>query len=207
MEMTLDTISRQLKTDCCWIQLVNFGTEKLPLVASLGFSPEMSREMDLLNKEHVFSHEIMGLGHNIVISSLNRNGKYNIPVFKKSGIKSLLAVPIMTYRVHGILGIGYRSRIKFNDEFTYLVNVIANLLGMSLHKSNLSKQWIQKTQEEVAEPVSAEPSITVSKVSVKPDKSSQDSERKPVKTDKKKAPGKSFSDHDRNMRLFSESHK
>ncbi|MGD9143236.1 MAG: GAF domain-containing protein, partial [Dehalococcoidia bacterium] len=198
MEMTLDTLSRQLKTDCCWVQLVNFGTEKLPLIASLGFTPEMYQEMDLLDKEHVFSHEVVGLGHNIVISSLQRDGQYNIPVFRKSGFKSLLAVPIMTYRVHGILGIGYRSRMKFNDEFTHLVNVIANLLGMSLHKSNLNRQWLQKDQQDNTRPVTAEPDDQVAEAGILSDKSRRESENKPVKTDKKKAPRKSFNEHDRN---------
>ena len=171
MEMTLDTISRQLKTDCCWIQLVNPGTAKLPLIASLGFSPDMYREMDLLDKEHIFSHEVVGLGHNIVISSLGHDGKYNIPIFRESGFKSLLAVPIMTYRVHGILGIGYRSRFKFNDEFTHLVNVIANILGMSLHKSNLNKQWIQKDQKNLADSAPAESASKTAKAEIVTDKS------------------------------------
>ena len=207
MEMTLDTLSRQLKTDCCWIQLVNSGTDKLPLIASLGFSPEMYHEMDLLDREHLFSNEIVGLGHSIVIPSLNRDGKYNIPIFRESGFKSLLAVPIMTYRVHGILGIGYRSRMKFNEEFTHLITVIANLLGMSLHKSNLYKQWIQSSQPDINTPVEMEPNNQVSENSINSDKSVRESENNPVKADKKKAPRKIFNDHDRNMKLFNESHK
>ena len=205
--MTLDTLSRQLKTDCCWIQLVNSGNDKLPLVTSLGFTADMNREMNLLDKEHRFSHEIVGLGHNIVIPSLNRDGKYDIPVFRKAGFHSLLAVPIMTYRIHGILGIGYRSRMKFTDDFTHLITVIANLLGMSLHKSNLSKQWIQKSQPDVIVPDAIESDNQVSEDNIRLKKVSRESENRPVQSDKKKAHRKIFSDHDRNMKLFNESHK
>lgn len=207
MEMTLDTISRQLKTDCCWIQLVNPGTAKLPMVASLGFSPDMYREMNLLDKEHLFSHEIVGLGHNIVISSLSRDGKYDIPIFRNSGFKSLLAVPIMTYRVHGILGIGYRTRFKFNEEFTHLVNVIANLLGMSLHKTNLSKQLKQKDSKDIIVSTPVESVSQAAEAETIPDESDREPESKPAIAEKKKAPPKTFGDHDRKMKLFNESHE
>ncbi len=207
MEMTLDTMSRELKPDCCWIQLVNTGNDKLPLVASLGFSPDMNHEMNLLDKEHQFSHEIVGLGRNIVIPSLHRDGQYNIPIFRKSGFRSLLAVPIMTYRIHGILGIGYRSRMKFTGDFTHLITIIASLLGMSLNKSNLNRQWLHKSQTDVIAADSIAPDNQASKDMINPGQSSQVPENKPDKSGNKKAPRKSFNDHDRNMKRFNESHK
>jgi signal transduction protein with GAF and PtsI domain len=191
--MTLDTVSRELKADCCWIQLMNAGSDQLSLVASLGFSPDMKQGMNNMVKDHLFTNEIIGLGHNIVIPSLNRDGRYGIPFFTESGYKSLLAVPIMTYRVHGIMGIAYRSRIKISEEFTQLITVIANLLGMALHKSNVNMLRLPKNQPEGLPLIDAKPDSA-------PDV-------KPVSPEKKKALRKSFNDHKRNMKLFNESHR
>ena len=205
--MTLDTISRELKADCCWVQLMNPESDHLPLVASLGFSPDMKRGMNNLEKDHLFTHEIIGLGHNIVISSLSRDGRYDIPFFAESGYKSLLAVPIMTYRIHGILGIAYRSRVKLSEEFTQLITVIANLLGMALHKSNVNTQRLPKKQPEKPPSDTAKPDSVPPKSEGKTDNINQKPDIKPVSPEKKKAPRKNFNDHKRHMKLFSESHK
>ena len=176
-------------------------------MASLGFTEEMKREMDLISRDHHFSREVVGLGHKIVIPSLNRNGKYNIPIFEKSGFTSLLAVPIMTYRIHGILGMAFRSRMKFSEDFTQLCDVIANLIGMSLHKSSLNDLQIQKRPDE---PASSE------EMESGDDKTEEPSVKAPLKNDiqtirettveKKNKDGR-FHDHDRSMRIFNESHK
>ena len=162
----------------------------MPLAASLGFSPDMKQGMNNMETNHLFSHEIVGLGHNIVIPSLSKDGRYGIPFFAESGYKSLLAVPIMTYRVHGILGVAYRSKVKLSEEFTQLINVIANLLGMALHKSSFSKQKLPKNQPEgaIEEPETDESS-------------------EPAIPERKKALRKNFSEHKRHMKLFNESHQ
>jgi signal transduction protein with GAF and PtsI domain len=205
--MMLDTISRELKADCCWVQLVNAGNNQLPLVASLGFSPDMKQGMNSMEKDHLFPHEIIGLGHNINIPSLNRDGRYDIPFFAESGYKSLLAVPIMTYRVHGILGIAYRSRVKFSEEFAHLITVIANLLGMALHKSNIDTQRLMKNQPENSPSVTAKPGSVPPEAGVKTENIDQKPDIKQVSPEKKKALRKSFSDHKKHMKLFNESHR
>jgi hypothetical protein len=167
----------------------------------------MKREINLIDRDHRFTHEIVGLGHKIVVHSLNRDGKYNIPIFKKSGFKSLLAVPIMTYRIHGILGMAFRSRMKFSEDFTQLFDVIANLIGMSLHKSTLLEQPIQKKQAEPAN--SDEMKSGDDKIGKQNTRGSseQDVQTMSGATGGKKNPNSKFHDHDRSMRLFNESHK
>ena len=204
---TLDTLSGVFKADCCWVQLANTGCDRLPLVASLGFTADMKREMNLLDRNHHFSHEVIGLGHKIVIPSLSRDGKYNIPVFKKSGFRSLLAVPIMTYRIHGILGMAFRSKMKFNKDFTQLCDVIANLIGMSLHKSTLNERQIQKRP---AEPVDYDGMKSGDSKTEEP--SVKNSSENDIQSISKTTGGDEnrvsvFYDHAISMRRFNESHK
>jgi signal transduction protein with GAF and PtsI domain len=207
LETTLDTLSGILKTDCCWVHIVKAGNDKLPLVASLGFTQDMKRDLGRLDSKHRFSHEVIGLGHRIVIPSLNRDGKYNIPAFKKSGFRSLIAVPIMTYRVHGILGAAYRRKTKFSEDFTELLAVIANLLGMSLHKSRLHRQILPQKPTEPDDRGESKPADKSPE-----DRTAKDEPKKcknipPGAIVKKKAQGGNFHDHNRSMKLFNESHK
>lgn len=189
------------------MQLAKTGSNRLPLIASLGFTEDMKREMNLLGRDHQFSREIVGLGRKIVIRRLNPDGKYNISIFKESGFKSLLAVPIMTYRIHGILGMAFRSRMKFNKDFTQLTDVIASLIGMSLHKSSLNELEIPKSPNELT---------SSEKEKSGDDKIEELGVKAPLENDMQTIHGTtvaqkdqdiSFHDHDRSMRLFSESHK
>ncbi|HEY97309.1 MAG TPA: GAF domain-containing protein [Dehalococcoidia bacterium] len=205
--MALDTLTGIYKADCCWVQLADTGGDRLPLVASLGFTEYMKREMNLLDRNHRFSHEIIGMGHNVVIPSLNRDGKYDIPIFRKSGFRSLLAVPIMTYRIHGILGMAFRSRMKFSDDFTRLFDVIAKLLGMSLHKSMMNERVLQKTNSEPVSSGEARAAEDTADVSNTEDFPEKDIQTEAATTGTEKKRDSEFHDHDRSMRLFSESHK
>jgi len=135
--MALDALSEVLNTDSCWIQWFGEDNSKLPLAACCGFTLEMRQGMASVNLEHRFGKEIAGLGHKILIPDLGRDGKYDIPVFERSGYSSLAAVPIMTYRIHGILGIAYRNKTSFSKDFAGLLAVIAGLIGMALNKSLL----------------------------------------------------------------------
>ena len=167
----------------------------------------MKREMSLMDRDHRFSHEIVGLGHKIIIPSLNRDGKYNIPIFKKSGLRSLLAVPIMTYRIHGILGMAFRDKMKFSEDLTQLFDVIANLIGMSLHKSTLNGQLMQKrpVKPTFSDEVKAGDEKT-EETNVK-DSSAQDIQTVSEPTGGVKNHESEFHDHTRSMIRFNKSHK
>jgi transcriptional regulator with GAF, ATPase, and Fis domain len=168
----------------------------------------MKREMASMDSRHRFSHEIIGLGHKIVITSLHRNGRYNIPVFRKAGFHSLIAVPLMTYRIHGILGVAYRIRTKFSDDFTQLLVVIANLIGMSLNKSMLNKQIPhKKTQPEMDNPPALESGVEnldEPKAAVKTDKSLDTGHEDVSRTE---TYGGDFHENAYRMKLFNKSHK
>lgn len=84
---------------------------------------------------HYFAREVVGLGNKIIIPRLNMDGRYGMSVFEKEGYCSLIAVPITTYRVLGIMGAAERGRNRFSPGFSQLFGVIANLVGMALNKN------------------------------------------------------------------------
>ncbi len=104
----------------------------------------MQREISSFGLEHSFNHEIVGLGHKIIIPNLSKDGNYGISLFEKAGFCSLVAVPIMTYRIHGVLGAAYKVRKRVGGDFSDLLAVIASLIGMSLNKSMLHKRTTVK---------------------------------------------------------------
>jgi signal transduction protein with GAF and PtsI domain len=140
LNMTLETLSQALKTECCWVQTISSRKRALSLAAQRGFSPEMKQEMASMDMNHRFSEQIVGLGNEIVIPDLSSNGRYGLSSFRKAGFKWLVAAPLMTYRVHGILGIASRNKKRLNRETADLTKVIAGLIGTALNKAWLSQK-------------------------------------------------------------------
>jgi transcriptional regulator with GAF, ATPase, and Fis domain len=158
--MALDTLSQVLKTECCWVQTINTRKRTLSLAAQRGFSQEMKNEMTSLDMGHRFSEQVIGLGNEIVIPDLCLDGLYGLSSFSKAGFKWLVAAPLMTYRVHGVLGIASRNKKRFYKETADLTKVIAGLIGTALNKAWLSQKPAtpEKTppaQEKITPPVDA----------------------------------------------------
>ena len=167
----------------------------------------MRREMATIDLEHRLSNEIIGLGHRVVIPNLSRDGRYDISFLKKAGFYSLIAVPIMTYRVHGMMGLAFRVRRRFDKDFTDLIAVIANLLGMALNKSALHKQIVPKEKpagsSQPAQPDSGEDSREIQKVTAIAEKPLDIS---PENKSEEKGSRGDFGEHTRKMRVFRKSH-
>jgi transcriptional regulator with GAF, ATPase, and Fis domain len=188
--------------------LVNGSSDKLPLVASRGFTPDIQREIASLNKGHRFSQEIVGFGHKIIIPDLSHDNNQDLSIFEKAGFCSLVAVPVMTYRIYGVLGVAYRVRKKIDDDFPDLIAVIANLIGMAFNKFRLNEQPIGKQQ-----PLSTSHPLRLESILI-----SRDTQGVAVKsgdtadigrTDESETRGHNgdFHDHVRRMRAFIGSHK
>jgi hypothetical protein len=138
--MALDTVAQVLGVDCCWIQTISDRKhKKLNLAAERGFSPEMRQEIGTMDLSHSFSEQIIGLGHKIIIPDLSNDGLYGIPSFKNTGYKWLVAVPLMTYRAHGILGTASRNRKLLKKETADLIMTIAGIIATSLSKAHFSR--------------------------------------------------------------------
>ncbi|MFC1962156.1 GAF domain-containing protein [Chloroflexota bacterium] len=143
VEAALDSLSENLGTDCSWIQLHDPLSHKLNLVSSRNFTNEIHNTMCQMDVNHYCVKEIVGLGNKIVIPNLSMDGRYGLVVFEEAGFRSLIAVPIMTYKVLGIMGIAYRTNKKLINEFPQLITVIANLVGMALNKEIIAEYSTQ----------------------------------------------------------------
>jgi signal transduction protein with GAF and PtsI domain len=140
LNMTLDTLTQVLGIECCWVQTINARKRSLHLAAERGFNSEMRREISAVDMDHDFSRQVVGLGNGIVIPDLSRDGRYSLRSFRAAGYKWLVAAPLMTYRIHGVLGIASRHKKRLRKETPDIAMVIAGLIGTALNKADLSRE-------------------------------------------------------------------
>jgi len=137
LDTVMDQLLELLGIDCCWMQLLNPNSRKLELVSSRGFTSDIKREMAILDMEHGLYQQILGLGNKVVISNIHRDGAYGLSSFGKNGFYSLVAVPVRTHRVHGIMGIASRNKMRLPNELPELLIVIASMVIIALLRANL----------------------------------------------------------------------
>jgi hypothetical protein len=107
----------------------------------------MLHGMTHMSKDHPLFREVLGLGNRIVIPNLLMDGAYGMSVFEKAGFCSLVAVPITTYKVIGILGAADKKKRRFGNDIAQLLSVIASLVGVSLTKTGMMQPVLpEKTQ-------------------------------------------------------------
>ena len=136
----LDALSQALDVECCWIQTIgDRKNQQLSLAAERGFSDDMRSEIVSMKMSHDFSGQIVGMGHKIIIPDLNNDGLYGLASFRNAGYKWLVAVPLMTYRVYGILGTASHNKKVLRKETADLIMVIAGLIANALTKVHLSR--------------------------------------------------------------------
>jgi hypothetical protein len=202
--MSLDTISQVLEIECCWIQTVE-GAHRARLAAERGLTEEMRQELATMDMTRELAREVIGLGHRILVPDLTANGAYGLESFREAGFKWLVAVPLMTYRVHGILGIASRNRKLLKKETAELALVIGGLIGTALNKSRLfqkstscEKPGPDRPADEVATPKPPEGEATTEETAV------------PEPSRKSHSPAhgeKPFDAHARRMKKFRGAHE
>jgi hypothetical protein len=183
--MSLDTLSQVMKIECCWIQTIE-GTRRPRLAAERGLTLEMRAELAAMDMDRGFTGEIIGLGRRVIIPDLSADGAYGLESFRKAGFRWLIAVPLMTYRVHGILGIASRSKKMLRKETPELAMVIGGLIGAALNRSGLSHR---PAREKKPGTVRSEP------------------EARPVRAPDSTQREKRFEAHQRRMQKFRGSHE
>jgi transcriptional regulator with GAF, ATPase, and Fis domain len=134
VDMVLDTLLELLKVDCCWVQLYQSENHRLQLAACRGFTQDMKQEIDSTDFEHSLAHQVVALGYEISISDLSRDGQYGLSSFSKAGLCSVVAVPLMTYRIQGVMGIAFSSKKGFPAGVGKLLMAIGGLVGTALSK-------------------------------------------------------------------------
>ncbi|OGO19238.1 MAG: hypothetical protein A2144_02065 [Chloroflexi bacterium RBG_16_50_9] len=209
LEASLDTLSRRLVVDCCWVQIIIPDDNKLSLSAHHGFTPYMRDRIATMELSHPFGQEIVGIGNTIIIPDLCRDGHFDIPLFKEAGFRSLMAVPIMTYRVNGILGLACRAKKRFTKEYSYLITAIAGVIGMALNKCVLLEQMDGTGKKRISDNTLL--SLSTAAISKTNDIKRSASEVVMGKEQLSEGQGRensgAYEKHLYRMRLFSDSHK
>ena len=98
----------------------------------------MRRQLSSLDLGHDFSQHTVGAGNYLIIPDISVDGRYGLSSFRSAGYRWLVAAPLMTYRVHGVLGIASRHKKLLHKETADLVTVIAGLIGTALNRTGLS---------------------------------------------------------------------
>jgi transcriptional regulator with GAF, ATPase, and Fis domain len=179
LDTALDTLSRTLGIDCCWVQVITPSSDKLALSVHIGFTPHIQDKMAAMDLSHPLAQKVIGIGTSVTIPDLNQDGHLGLSMFAEAGFVALIAVPIITYRVNGIMGLVYRTRKRFSKDDSYLITAVASIIGLALNKCTLfepiddgqRKQGNKKVQSstilagenEIKQPVLLESEIIASK--------------------------------------------
>jgi hypothetical protein len=92
----------------------------------------------------------VAMGHRLVIPDLARDGSYGLDLFSQAGFRSLIAVPIRTYRTHGVLGVASRTRKRFPKESDELLTIIAGMVGTAINTAELSQITLASQERRLA---------------------------------------------------------
>jgi hypothetical protein len=146
---------------------------KKPYLAShRNFTEEMLHDMTRMSRNHPLFREVLGLGNRIIIPNLNMDGAYNMTVFEKAGFSSLVAVPITTYKVIGILGVADKKKKKFGNDIAQLLAIVATLVGVSVTKNSIAQEVLPGKTGPAVEPGpdtnAEEPGPTINAVEPEP---------------------------------------
>lgn len=140
----LDALSQIMDIECCWIQTISDRkNQKLSLAANRGFSDGMKAEIASMDLQHDFTSQIIGMGKKITIPDLNNDGLYGLDTFRTCGYRWLVAVPLMTYRVYGLLGTASKNRKLLDKHTTELIMVIGGLVANALSKAHFAAIAVQ----------------------------------------------------------------
>jgi signal transduction protein with GAF and PtsI domain len=199
--MTLDTLAQVLGIECCWVQTIDARKRLLHLAAERGFSSEMRKEIAAVDMGHNFGKQIIGLGNSLVIPDLAANGRYGLSSFRAAGYRWLVAAPLMTYRVHGVLGVASRHKKRLRKETADLITVIAGLIGTALNKAGLSRGSPAPKKPEPPLDKENNPETVIPKEEVTPSVPHELTEEKA-----KQAPESPFSRHTSEMKAFRHRH-
>lgn len=133
----LDSLSEAFKVECCWVQRVNPTSQKLVLASQRGFTPAMKWELNTSDAGQYFNNLVSRYGHKIVVHHLSRQNEVDLKSFRMARLRSLVAVPITTYRIGGILGMASHKKKQFGQDTAELLAVIAGMIGTALEKAEL----------------------------------------------------------------------
>jgi GAF domain-containing protein len=140
----LDALAENFKVKCCWVQLFRPDDQKLVLAAQRGFTGAMRWELGTSAAAQEFGNLVAVYGHKIVVPHLSRQAEVDLKSFRMARLRSLVAVPMTTYRTSGVLGIASGREKRFGQDAAELLTVIAGMLGTALEKAELYERARQE---------------------------------------------------------------
>jgi len=133
----LDALAENFKVRCCWVQLFRPQDQRLVLAAQRGFTGAMRWELGTSAAAQDLGNRVAVYGHKIVVPHLSRQDAIDLKSFRMARLRSLVAVPMTTYRTSGVLGIASAREKRFGQDAAELLTVIAGMLGTALEKAEL----------------------------------------------------------------------
>lgn len=159
IEMVLDELLNLLRVDYGWVQMVDSEDHALQLVASRGSTAEMTRVVGW-SDSHANLGERVVVGSKVVVPDLSRNSTDGLASFNRAGFRSLVAVPIRTYRTQGVIGVASRTENHLDAEMAELLMTIAGLVGATLNVAELGSITLDGAKQRFIESrLEAEPGI------------------------------------------------
>jgi len=159
IEMVLDELLHLLKVDYGWVQLVGPEDRNLRLVASSGGTVEMTQLAGWTDSHADLGEQVI-IGSKVVVPDLSRNSTDGLASFALAGFRSLVAVPIRTYRTQGVIGVASRTKNHLSTEVGELLMTIAGLVGTTLNVAELGSIALDREKQRVTERhLKAEPGI------------------------------------------------
>ncbi|HEY42349.1 MAG TPA: GAF domain-containing protein [Dehalococcoidia bacterium] len=158
VEMVLDKLLHLLKVDYGWVQLVSSQDRNLRLVASRGRRSEMMPMLSLMDSQRNLGERVV-VGSKVVVPDLSRDSRDGLSLFGLAGFRSLVAVPIRTYRTQGVIGVASRTKKRLDKEVAELLMTVAGLVGAALNVAELGRIALDRERQRVAEEVSKEETV------------------------------------------------
>lgn len=138
----LDTLLKVLNLDCGWVHLLEPGGKRLLLSAYRGFTSDMIGELSQVESSPY--DQVLKLWQRIIIPDLSHEKKNGFTSFREAGFRSLLVVPLRTYRIRGAIGIAAIAKRRFPVETAELLEVVADFVGVTLDKIELNQGALDK---------------------------------------------------------------
>jgi len=220
IEMLLDELLNLLGVDYGWVQLVDSEDHKLRLVASRGVTTRMANIAGWADSHANLGEQVV-VGAKVVVPDLSLSSKDGLVSFALAGFRSLVAVPIRTYRTQGVIGMASSTKNHLSAETGELLMTIAGLVGATLNVAELGSITLDGEKRRfIEEHLEAEPGIdkdrsrsvlTTGSGSVTPDDNGTEYPSEAV-TEGSKArednagADRTFSDHSRSMLAFRKTH-
>jgi hypothetical protein len=147
LNLVLNVLTRVMGVDASWVHLADTGTRQEVLTTSRGLTIAQNEALLAPALRSVLEDRI-GTGDLMIIPDLSRDEKLSASTFVAAGFGSLVAVPLLTTRMKGILGTMWRVTKSFDADYGFLLLIIGSLVGSALERADIYEQLLGQVEPE-----------------------------------------------------------